>query len=76
MNPLNTEYQQEVTAPKFNTEHVIKLQEFEWSLVQHHHTESKQTPPAWTRAYNGTGFTNAEKRLFGEGNYKFYIRTF
>ena len=35
-----------------------------------------QASPMWTRAYNGTGFANAEKRLFGEGNYEFYIGTF
>jgi hypothetical protein len=30
----------------------------------------------WTRAYNNTGFANAEKRLFGKINYEFYIGTF
>jgi hypothetical protein len=28
-----------------------------------------------TKAYNRSRFANAEKRLFGEGNYEFYIRT-
>jgi hypothetical protein len=27
-------------------------------------SESKQTPPMWTRAYNGTGFVNAKKGLW------------
>jgi hypothetical protein len=76
MNPLSTEYRQEDTTLKFDTKHAIKLQEFEWSLVQCYHTESKQTLPTWTRAYNRTGFANAEKRLFGKGNYEFYIRIF
>ena len=31
--------------------------------------------PAWTKAYNRSGFANAEKRLFGVGNYEFYIGT-
>jgi hypothetical protein len=34
-----------------------------------HHREQEQ-------AYNRTGFANAQKRLFGEGNYEFYIGTF
>jgi hypothetical protein len=77
MDPLRMEYQQEVTTAKFDTECAIKLQAFEWSLVQHHGTGSQLTPPVWTRAYNSTGFANAEKRLFGGGNhYEFYIGTF
>jgi hypothetical protein len=39
-------------------------------------SESKQTPPMWTRAINGTGFVNAKKGLFGDGNYEFYIGIF
>jgi hypothetical protein len=70
------EYQQKVVTAKFDTEHVIKLQQFEWSLVHHHESSVPTlTPTAWTSAYDRTGFAKAEKRLFGEANYRFYFGT-
>jgi hypothetical protein len=65
--------QQEVPTPIFNTECAIKLQEFEWFLVQHH--IPREVSPAWTKAYNCSRFANAFQRIFGEGNYEFYIGT-
>jgi hypothetical protein len=56
------EYQQELPPPIFNTEHAIKLQEFEWLLVQHH--IPSMASPAWTQACNLSGFANTEQRLF------------
>jgi hypothetical protein len=77
MNPqeleLAKEYQKEVPPTIFDTEHAIKRQEFEWSLVQCH--TPKEDSPMWTKEYNRSRFANAEQRLFGEGNYEFYIRT-
>jgi hypothetical protein len=73
MNPLNVEYQQEVPTQKFDAECAIKLQEFEWCLVQHH--IPRVASPTWTKAYNHSRFANTEQRLFGVGNYKFYIGT-
>jgi hypothetical protein len=70
---LEKEYQQEVPPPIFDTECAIKLQEFEWLFVQCH--IPKEASPAWTKAYNCSGFANSEQRLFVVGNYKFYIRT-
>jgi hypothetical protein len=70
------EYQQEVRTAKFDTERVIKLQQFEWSLVCHHESSVPTlTPTAWTSAYDRTGFAKAEMRLFGEANYQFYFGT-
>ncbi len=69
------EFQQENLPPIFDTERANKLQEFEWSIVQYNISAPKKDSPAWTKAYNNSGFTNAEKRLFGTGNYSFYIRT-
>jgi hypothetical protein len=67
-------YQHHILTP---SELALKLQEFEWTLVQCHCPNPKKAPPTWTRAYTRLGFTNAEKRLFGEGNcYKVYIETF
>jgi hypothetical protein len=63
MNPLNTEYQQEVPTPKFDTECAIKLQEFEFSLVQHH--IPREASLKWTKVHICSGFANAEQRLFG-----------
>jgi hypothetical protein len=69
-------YQQEVRTAKFDTQHAIKLQQFEWSLVCHHESSvPTPTPTAWTSAYDKTGFAKAEKRLFGEANYQFYFGT-
>jgi hypothetical protein len=59
--------------PIFDTECAIKLQEFEWLFVQCH--IPKEASPAWTKAYNCSGFANSEQRLFVVGNYKFYIGT-
>jgi hypothetical protein len=75
---LTKEYEQELQPQRFNTEHAIKFHEFEWSLVQHHASGSKPTPPVCTWSYNSnsTGVANAEKRLFGRRIYKFYIRNF
>jgi hypothetical protein len=68
------EYQQEVRTAKFGIQHAIKLQQFEWLLVRHHEsTVPSQTPTAWTSAYDKTGFAKAEKRLFGEANYRFTL---
>jgi hypothetical protein len=70
------EYQQEVRTAKFDTQHAIKLQQFECSLVRCHESSVPTlTPTAWTSAYDETGSTKAEKRLFGEANYRFYFGT-
>jgi hypothetical protein len=71
--PFKREYQQEVPPPRFNTEHAIKLQEFEWLLVQCY--TPKEASPTWTKAYNHSRFEHAEQRLVGVGNYEFYIGT-
>ena len=61
---------------KFDTDHVIELQKFEWLLVYHHKgLLPRATPTTWTSAYDSTGFAKAEERLFGEDNYQCYIGT-
>jgi hypothetical protein len=74
--PFMKEYQQEVRTAKFDTERLIKLQEFKWSLLRRHKSSVPSlTPTAWTDAYGETGFAKAKKRLFGEANYQFYFGT-
>ncbi len=59
---------------KFDTEHVIELQKFEWLLVYHHKgLLPRATPTTWTSAYDSTGFARAERRLFGKANYTYYF---
>ncbi len=76
LNIGSTAKLQRITArtptPIFNTEHAIKLQEFEWLLVWCHIPSVASA--AWTQVYNHSRFTNTEQRLFdGVGNYEFYI---
>jgi hypothetical protein len=74
MDPYRYKFQQEVLPPIFDAEHTQKLQEFEWSVIQNNHFAPTTDSPSWTRAYNSLGLTNAEKRLFGTDNYRFFIR--
>jgi hypothetical protein len=71
-NSPEAEFQQAVIPPIFSPERAIKLQQFEWSLVQNNTSAPKKDSPMWTKAYNQSGFANAEKRLFGTGNYEFW----
>jgi hypothetical protein len=55
--PFAKEYQQEVRTAKFDTELVIKLQEFGWSLLRHQKSSVPTlTPTAWTDAYGEKQF--------------------
>jgi hypothetical protein len=74
MDPYRYKFQQEVLPPIFDAEHTKKLQEFEWSVIQNNHSAPTTDSPSWTRVYNSSGLTNAEKRLFGTLNYRFFIR--
>jgi hypothetical protein len=74
--PSIDKYQEEVKTAKFDTECVIELQKFEWSLVYHQKGSlPRATPTAWTSAYDSTGFARAERRLFGKANYEHYFGT-
>jgi hypothetical protein len=53
----------------------MQTMEFEWSVVQNNTSAPKEDSPIWTNMYIKSGFANAEKRLFGTNNYKFYIGT-
>jgi hypothetical protein len=72
MDPYRHKFLQEVLPP-IDAEHAKNLEEFEWSVVQNNHVAPTTDSPEWTRAYNSSGFANAEKRLFRRDNYRFFI---
>jgi hypothetical protein len=69
------EYQDWVPPPRFNAEHINKLQELEWLIVQCNISAPGyyRGSPEWTATYNWSDFARAERRLFGADNYDFFI---
>jgi hypothetical protein len=73
MDPFGPKYQDQVLPRIFDAEHINKLQQFEWSIVQCNITVpgDYNGSPKRKKSYSQSGFANASKRLLD--NYKFFI---
>ncbi len=68
------EFQQEVLPPIFDTE-CINFRSLSGQLFKTTYLPHQEDSPMWTKAYNKSGLANAEQRLFGRDNYRFFIGT-